>query len=80
MLYYTGKKTKWGIGSVTFPMARCQNLKPTAVILVVFFVLAVLNILFKKILDEGTNQLVIVTYRLTAGAIFLSPIARFCER
>ncbi|XP_021846087.1 WAT1-related protein At3g30340-like isoform X1 [Spinacia oleracea] len=75
-----GKKTKWGIGSVTFPMARCQNLKPTAVILVVFFVLAVLNILFKKILDEGTNQLVIVTYRLTAGAIFLSPIARFCER
>ncbi|XP_074279604.1 WAT1-related protein At3g30340-like isoform X2 [Silene latifolia] len=42
--------------------------------------MAVLNILFKKVLNEGDSQLVIVTYRLIIGAFFLMPIAYFCER
>lgn len=61
-------------------MAGCQKWKPFVVILTVYFVMAVLNMLFKKILSEGTSGLVIVTYRLIASAIFLMPIAYFCER
>lgn len=61
-------------------MAGRLQWKSVVVILTVYFVMAVLNILFKKILDEGTNQLVIITYRLIAGAIFLAPIAYFFER
>lgn len=67
-------------GSITFPMGGCQNWKLIVVILAVYFVMSLLTILFKKILDEGTNQLVMITYRLTAAAIFLLPIAHFCER
>ncbi|KAL2893461.1 hypothetical protein RDABS01_009370 [Bienertia sinuspersici] len=62
-----------------FRMAGCQKWKPVVVILSVYCVLAVLNILYKIILDEGTSRLVIITYRLTAAAIFLMPIA-YCER
>ncbi|KAL9234599.1 hypothetical protein vseg_009454 [Gypsophila vaccaria] len=54
--------------------------KPILVILVVYFVLAVLNIFFKKVLNEGESQLVIVSYRLIVGAVFLMPIAYFSER
>ncbi|KAK9713658.1 hypothetical protein RND81_06G042700 [Saponaria officinalis] len=58
----------------------CQKCKPVVVILAVYFVMAVLNILFKKVVDEGKNELVIVTYRLTVGALFLTPVAYFFER
>lgn len=61
-------------------MAACQKWKPVIVIVTVYFLMAVMNILFKKILDEGMNQLIIMTYRLTAAAVFLGPIAYFCER
>ncbi|XP_074263494.1 WAT1-related protein At3g30340-like [Silene latifolia] len=61
-------------------MAECLKWKPVIVILAVYFVLALLNILFKKVLDDGQSQLVIVSYRLIVGAIFLMPIAFFCER
>uniref|UniRef100_A0A803KZW8 EamA domain-containing protein n=1 Tax=Chenopodium quinoa TaxID=63459 RepID=A0A803KZW8_CHEQI len=61
-------------------MVRCQKWKPVVVILIIYFVMAVLNLLFKKILDEGKSHLVIVTYRLTTAAIFLMPIAYFRER
>ncbi|KAK9743260.1 hypothetical protein RND81_03G227100 [Saponaria officinalis] len=54
--------------------------KTVVVILVVYFVMAVLNILFKKVLNEGKNQLVIVSYRLVFGAVFVMPIAYFTER
>ncbi|KAL9245456.1 hypothetical protein vseg_019109 [Gypsophila vaccaria] len=58
----------------------CQKWKTVVVILVVYFVMAVMNILFKKVIEEGKNELVIVTYRLTVGAVFLTPAAYFFER
>lgn len=61
-------------------MAGCQKWKPVVIILAIYCVMALLNILFKKILDEGTDHLVIIAYRLAAAAIFLMPIASFCER
>ncbi|KMT20176.1 hypothetical protein BVRB_1g001860 isoform A [Beta vulgaris subsp. vulgaris] len=61
-------------------MAGCQKWKPVVVMLAVYFVMAVLNLLFKKVLNEGKSYLVIITYRLTSGAIFLTPVAYFCER
>lgn len=61
-------------------MESYQKWKPIVVRLVICFVMPVLNILFKKILDEGTNQLVIITYRMSTAAIFLAPIAYFFER
>ncbi|XP_021760388.1 WAT1-related protein At3g30340-like [Chenopodium quinoa] len=66
--------------SINFQMVGCQKWKPVVVILIIYFVMAVLNLLFKKILDEGKSHLVIVTYRLTTAAIFLMPIAYFYER
>ncbi|XP_057531825.1 WAT1-related protein At3g30340-like [Amaranthus tricolor] len=61
-------------------MAGFQKWKPVVVILSLYFVMACLNLLFKKILDEGMSQLVIVTYRLATGAVFLMPVAYFFER
>ena len=65
---------------LTFMMAGFQKWKPVVVILSLYFVMACLNLLFKKILDEGMSQLVIVTYRLATGAVFLMPVAYFFER
>lgn len=67
-------------GSINFQMSGCQKWKPVVVILAVYFVMAVLNFLFKKILDKGKSHLVIITYRLTTAAIFLMPVAYFHER
>lgn len=41
---------------------------------------AVVNILLKKVLDQGMDHLVLVTYRLSISTIFLAPIAYFFER
>ncbi|WCJ22545.1 nodulin MtN21 /EamA-like transporter family protein [Euphorbia peplus] len=41
---------------------------------------AVVNVLFKKVIDGGTNHMVIVTYRFLIAAIFLAPIAYYFER
>lgn len=41
---------------------------------------AVVNILLKKVLEEGIDHLVLITYRLAISAIFLSPIGYFLER
>jgi hypothetical protein len=61
-------------------MAGFQKWKPVIVILSVYFVMACLNLLFKKILDEGISHLVIVTYRLATAAVFLTPFVYFYER
>ncbi|XP_050249579.1 WAT1-related protein At3g30340-like isoform X1 [Quercus robur] len=54
--------------------------KPVVIMLAVSFALAVVNLFLKKVLDEGMNQLIIVTYRQSIAAIFLAPIAYFWER
>lgn len=54
--------------------------KPVVGMLVISFVFAVVNLLLKKMIDQGTNNMVIATYRLLSSAIFLAPIAFFWER
>ncbi|XP_022140124.1 WAT1-related protein At3g30340-like isoform X1 [Momordica charantia] len=55
-------------------------MKPVVVMLSINLALAGVNILLKEILSEGISQLVIVMYRQTISALFLSPIAYFWER
>ncbi|KAG6725754.1 hypothetical protein I3842_02G046900 [Carya illinoinensis] len=54
--------------------------KPVAVMVAVTFALSIVNLLLKKVLNEGMNKLIIVTYRQSISAIFLAPIAYFWER
>ncbi|KAL0685702.1 hypothetical protein Bca4012_052550 [Brassica carinata] len=42
--------------------------------------LSVVNVMFKKMLDQGINRMVATTYRLAAGTLFLIPFAIFMER
>ncbi|CAF2143967.1 hypothetical protein BRARA_B03399 [Brassica rapa] len=42
--------------------------------------LSVVNVVFKKMLDQGINRMVATTYRLAAGTLFLIPFAIFLER
>lgn len=54
--------------------------KPVVGMVVVNFAFAIVNVLFKKILDQGTNTMVIATYRLSTSAIFLAPVSYYWER
>ncbi|KAG5381735.1 hypothetical protein IGI04_033205 [Brassica rapa subsp. trilocularis] len=38
------------------------------------------NVMFKKMLNQGVNRMVAATYRLAAGTLFLTPLAIFLER
>lgn len=42
--------------------------------------LAIVNVLFKKALDDGANPLVLITYRHSISALFLAPISYILER
>lgn len=42
--------------------------------------LSVVNVMFKKMLNQGINRMVATTYRLAAGTLFLIPFAIFLER
>ncbi|CAN8265850.1 unnamed protein product [Cochlearia groenlandica] len=42
--------------------------------------LSVVNVMFKKMLNQGINRMVATTYRLAAGTLFLTPLALFLER
>ncbi|XP_031100748.1 WAT1-related protein At3g30340-like [Ipomoea triloba] len=62
-------------------MNYCLNSwKPGAAMIGVNFTLAVVNILFKIVLNRGANQMVLATYRQSISAIFLVPIACCIER
>ncbi|KAF3965540.1 hypothetical protein ACB098_01G126200 [Castanea mollissima] len=61
-------------------MKSCEEWKPFIAMIAVDFAFAIVNILLKKILDEGMDHLVFVTYRLTISTIFLAPIGYFLER
>ncbi|KAM5571411.1 WAT1-related protein [Rosa sericea] len=54
--------------------------KPFIAMVAIDFAFAIVNILLKKVLDEGMNHLVLITYRLTISTIFLAPISYFWER
>ena len=53
---------------------------PVLVMVGIQFVFATINVLLKKVIDEGLNDLVFITYRLTVATIFLAPVAFFFER
>ncbi|XP_019161041.1 PREDICTED: WAT1-related protein At3g30340-like isoform X1 [Ipomoea nil] len=61
-------------------MSCLQKWKPIAVMVGVNFAMAVVNLLFKKVLNGGMNQQVITTYRLSTAATFLAPVACCRER
>ncbi|KAJ6770708.1 WAT1-RELATED PROTEIN [Salix purpurea] len=61
-------------------MADCNEWKPFIAMITVDFAFAIVNILLKKVLDEGINHLVLITYRLSISALFLGPIGYFWER
>lgn len=54
--------------------------KPFIAMVAIDFAFATVNILLKKVLDQGMNHLVLITYRLTISTIFLAPISYFWER
>jgi hypothetical protein len=61
-------------------MAGCNEWKPFIAMITVDFAFSIVNILLKKVLDEGINHLVLITYRLSISALFLGPIGYFWER
>nr|GMD16679.1 WAT1-related protein At3g30340-like [Ipomoea batatas]GMD19876.1 WAT1-related protein At3g30340-like [Ipomoea batatas] len=62
-------------------MNSCLNSwKPGVAMIGVNFALAVVNILFKIVLNRGVKQLVLATYRQSISAVFLAPIACCMER
>ncbi|CAL0334713.1 unnamed protein product [Lupinus luteus] len=61
-------------------MKTCDEWKPFIVMIAVDFSFAAVNILLKKVLEEGMNHLVFITYRLSIATIFLAPIGYFWER
>ncbi|KAJ6950718.1 WAT1-related protein [Populus alba x Populus x berolinensis] len=61
-------------------LKSCDEWKPFIAMITIDFAFSIVNILLKKVLDEGINHLVLVTYRLSISAIFLGPICYFRER
>lgn len=54
--------------------------KPFIVMIAIDFSFAAVNILLKKVLEEGMNHLVFITYRLSIATIFIAPIGYFRDR
>ncbi|KAI4313237.1 hypothetical protein L6164_026230 [Bauhinia variegata] len=57
-----------------------ENCKPIAMMIIVKLALAFVNLLMKKVLNEGMSYLTIIAYRQAISAIFLAPIACLYER
>ncbi|KAI3812882.1 hypothetical protein L1987_17595 [Smallanthus sonchifolius] len=53
---------------------------PVLVMIAVQFAFATINVLLKKVIDDGLNHLVFITYRLCVATLFLTPVAFFFER
>ena len=41
---------------------------------------SVMNTMIKKVIDEGMNRLVLITYRQLVATLFMAPVAYFTER
>ncbi|RZS16195.1 hypothetical protein BHM03_00048154 [Ensete ventricosum] len=61
-------------------MGWWRKWKPVLVMLAIVVAYAVMNIMIKKAIDEGTNRLLLITLRQLIAALILSPIAYFRER
>ncbi|XP_061356408.1 WAT1-related protein At3g30340-like [Gastrolobium bilobum] len=61
-------------------MKSCDEWKPFLVMIAIDFSLTIVNILLKKVLEEGMDHLVLITYRLLISTIFLVPLSYFWER
>lgn len=61
-------------------MKSCEEWKPFMIMIAIDISFAVVNILLKKVLDEGMNHLVFITYRLSIATIFVGSIGYFRER
>ncbi|KAK8586010.1 hypothetical protein V6N13_130536 [Hibiscus sabdariffa] len=60
-------------------LKSCNEWYPFIVMIAIDFSFAVVNILLKKVLDDGMNHLVLITFRLSISTIFLAPIGYFWE-
>lgn len=61
-------------------MKSCNEWKPFFAMISIEFAFSIVNILLKKVLDQGMKDLVFITYRLSISTIFLAPIGYFWER
>ncbi|KAK6146555.1 hypothetical protein DH2020_020424 [Rehmannia glutinosa] len=61
-------------------MKRFAKWYPIIVMIAIDQAFAISNILLKKVVSDGINFLVFITYRQSISAIFLSPLAFFLER
>ncbi|XP_051137534.1 WAT1-related protein At3g30340-like [Andrographis paniculata] len=61
-------------------MKRFVSWYPVMVLMTIDLAFAIANILLKKIVSNGTDHLVFITFRQAISAIFLSPLAYFLER
>ncbi|KAA8526053.1 hypothetical protein F0562_007847 [Nyssa sinensis] len=58
----------------------CDEWYPVLTMIAIDFSFAIMNILLKKVVVEGMNHLVFITYRQCVSTIFLAPIGYFVER
>ncbi|XP_073306317.1 WAT1-related protein At3g30340-like isoform X1 [Primulina huaijiensis] len=61
-------------------LKSCVLWFPVMVMLAIDLAFAISNILLKKIVNEGMDHLVFITYRQSISALFLAPLAYFLER
>ncbi|XP_031114242.1 WAT1-related protein At3g30340-like [Ipomoea triloba] len=61
-------------------MKSCVAWYPVMLMLAIDFAFAITNVLLKKIIIDGMNHLVFITYRQSISTIFLAPVAFFVER
>lgn len=53
---------------------------PVMAMIAIDLAFAVSNILLKKVVSDGIDHLVFITYRQSVSALFLFPLAYFLER
>ncbi|XP_022862128.1 WAT1-related protein At4g01440-like isoform X2 [Olea europaea var. sylvestris] len=61
-------------------MKKCINWYPVFIMIAIDLAFAISNILLKKVVTDGMDHLVFITYRQSISTIFLSPLAFFLER
>ncbi|RDX63599.1 WAT1-related protein, partial [Mucuna pruriens] len=62
-------------------LTHCHELcKPVSIMILVNLALAFVNLLLKKVLNEGMDFTCIITYRQAISFIFMAPIAYFYDR
>ncbi|KAF9600883.1 hypothetical protein IFM89_013790 [Coptis chinensis] len=61
-------------------MKLCKGWEPVFVMIGIYLAFAFVNLLVKRILDEGMDHLVLIAYRTSSAAILLAPMAYIWER